>query len=258
MYWSALLCTVVLVLTGRGLSATEMLYADENPAGGKLVMQKSDMHEDAIILGEQMLQRQSTDVFLDPVDRNRLIDEIRQVLEQLRTAYPAMAEISARRSHAPGTLLLGLDSDLWMAVTELEDNENELTTTPTGNVKFDALNAKLGLSDLQIFHNTGVVLLKFDESINLDAAYRGYQEIPGVQFAELDIHLTDGPNMDLSKVQETWYVIARNAWGDCPSGCIHQKLHFFTVEQNTVSRVETVQAKEMTGFAEILENRSWN
>ena len=254
----ALCCGCTLVLAGLGLSYMEVLKADESSAAEHPVLQEPDAAADAVVLADRLLQRESTGLLLDPVQRDRLIHEIGQVLARIRDAYPAIVEISARQADEPGMLLLGLELDLLKVVSGLAEHKNGSITVRTGHVEFDALNAKLGLSDAQLFRHAGVVVLHFGGLVNLEAACRAYQRIPGVRFAEPDIRLGDGPDIEVSKVQGTWYVIVRKAWGDCPSGCIHEELLFFTVENGKVSRVEASQAMEKAGFAAIVANRGWN
>ncbi len=254
-FLSVLYTSGALVLAGFALSGMEAAQASELPMVERPVSQEPDSAADAVVLADRLAQRESADLLLDPVRRDRLIREIGQVLARTRDAYPVVAEISARQDYESGTLLLGLELDLLKAVSGLE--QHKPIAAYTGYAEFDALNAKLGLPGVQLFRHAGVLALHFSGLVNLEAACRAYQKIPGVRFAEPDTRLVDGPDLEVLKLGGTWYVVARKAWGDCPSGCIHEELLFFTVENGGVSRVEASQAMDRAGFARLVADRGW-
>ena len=49
----------------------------------------------------------------------------------------------------------------------------------------------------------------------------------------------------------------RNAWGDCPAGCIHSELSFYTVAEGEAERTEPAEARAMDPFATLLADRDW-
>ena len=247
-----------LCAAGLSLFGMEGLEADETPVEIHSVLLQPGSGDDAVVLADRLILRESFGLVLDAERRDRLVHEIDQVLVRIRTAYPEIKGIPARPLYEPGMLLLGLESDLLMVVSGLARDDTGVISLQTGHAEFDALNATLGLSDMQLFRHTGVVALEFDELVNLGEAIRAYQEIPGVRFAEPGVLHGDGPDIELSKTQGMWYVIARKAWGDCPSGCIHEELHFFTVANGEVSRVEALHAREQPGFASLVADRGWN
>ena len=128
----------------------------------------------------------------------------------------------------------------------------------TGYAEFDALNARLGLWAVQPYSSIGVVAMYFDERLNVDAAARLYLTLEGVEYAEPDARLGDGSDIEASKSYGNWHVIVRRAWGDCPSGCLHKEMSFFTVDNSEVERIETSRAMDMAAFAEIVAHRGWH
>ena len=52
-------------------------------------------------------------------------------------------------------------------------------------------------------------------------------------------------------------MVARRAWGDCPSGCINEELYFFIVDGNEVDQVDPAQAMGIAEFRELVMNRGW-
>ena len=240
------------LLAALCLSVVQGLGAGERMASPSV--QQPDEITDAQVLADRILQRQGTGLLLETVHRDQLIREIGQVLIQVRTAYPELADVSPRLDYRPGMLLVGLVPAL-LAGTMLAERENGV---PTGFAKFDALNALLGLQHAQVFRRTGVAALHFGKPVNLEAATRAYLKIPGVQFAQPDAQLGDGPDMAVSSARGTWHVAVREAWGDCPSGCIHEELSFFTVHDGTVRRIENAQALQEDRFSALIASRGWH
>lgn len=230
------------------------LQASETETASHELAEDPDIVSDARVLADRMLRRQSSGLLLDPERRDRLSQEIGHVLSQLRETYPKTWEVSARVEHRPRMLLVGLKPAL-LATLALARRENG---TLTGNAEFDALNKRLGLSDAQVFRRAGIAALHFAKYVNLGTASRAYRKIPGVMFAEPDAQLGDGPDIEAVKVQGIWYVVVRKAWGDCVSGCTHEELSFYTVENGKARRVEAQQGLQEAAFAKLAEIRGWD
>lgn len=239
------------VLAGLILTTSPGLFAADPALSADVA---SGSLQDATVLADRMLRRQSTGLLLNPKRSDRLTQEIGQVLDRVRTAYPPAWEVSARMDFRPGILLVGLTPALLSAAVPAGREEGQ----PTGHVEFDDLNTRLGLSDMRVFLHVGVALLEFSKHVHLEAAARAYLEIPGVRFAQPDALLGDGPDIEVVRVQETWYVIVRKAWGDCPSKCLHEELFFFTVENDVARRVEALEAMQQPAFAKLAAIRDWH
>ena len=255
--WFAPFCA--LILTGCGVSPNqEASGAVSAPSVVRTDPRESPAAREAAVLADRILRRENDDFLLDARRRRRLFREIERVLARIRDAYPAMAEISVREAHRPGMLLLGLEPDLFEVVFRLFHDARGSAAPRTGHAEFDALNAKLGLRAIRSFSSTGVVAMYFDERVNIDAARRAYRMMEGVRYAEPDARLGDGSDIEAAKSHETWHVVVRNAWGDCPAGCLYEEMSFFTVESDGVERIEPSRAKDMARFAEILARRGWH
>ena len=212
---------------------------------------------DASALARRILQFEESGVLADGLHPDRLEREIGNVLRLIRDRYPAMTEVTARPPIS-GILLTvegSLRGDIASAWTESEAG----SLIPVGHAAFDDLNAKLGLEAAEFWPASDIVILHFAELANPRAAVEAYLAVAGVADAELDRLLTDGPDIALSTRDGVWHVVMRNAWGDCPAGCIHDELHFFTVKDGHAERMVEEIALEIPEFRtlKLLAGSGW-
>jgi hypothetical protein len=213
---------------------------------------------EAAVLADRILRRENDSLLIDAADRRELADEIALALSRIRDAYPAMADINTRAPYAFGELLLTLETWLFEAVASSLEDQTESVVLRTGHVEFDALNERLGLSVIaDMFPSFGAVIFYFNEYLNVPAAAATYEAMEGIEFAEPNVQVGDGSDIDMAKSEGRWYVVVRHAWGDCPAGCINEELHFFIVNGTDVEQVDRAQAMERTEFSELVMNRGW-
>ena len=93
--------------------------------------------------------------------------------------------------------------------------------------------------------------------MNVPAAAAAYAAVEGIEYAEPNAYVGDGSDLDALKSEGRWYVVARRAWGDCPSGCINEELYFFIADDVEVEQVDTAQAMGIAEFMELVTNRGW-
>ena len=195
---------------------------------------------EAVVLAHRILQRESDDLLLDAGQRRELAREIDLVLSRIRETYPTMADVTVRQKYEFGALVLKLDPDLFRTVQVLLPETGHVALH-TGHEDFDALNARLGLSAVELLFrifSINTCVFYFNELLNVDEAIRAYSMLEGIEYAEANSFWGDGPDIDAVKSQGTWHVAVRRAWGDCPAGCIHQETFFFTVKGSDVERIE--------------------
>jgi len=212
---------------------------------------------EAAILADRILRREDDSLLLDAAERDDLAHEIAPVLSRIRDVYPAVADIAVRADYAFGELLLGLEPPLFEAVMSLLEGQTEPVVLRTGNAAFDTLNERLGLTAVDVFSSFETVIFYFNEYLDVPAAAAAYAALEGVEYAEPNIYLGDGSDIDAVKSAGRWYVVVRRAWGDCPSGCINEELFFFTVDDAEVNQVDPVQAMDIAEFRELVMNRGW-
>ena len=212
---------------------------------------------EADVLADRLLRREGDGLLVDAAERSDLADEIAPVLSQIREAYPAVADIAVRADYAFGELFLGLEPALFEAVMSLLEGQAGPVALRTGNAAFDALNERLGLAAVDVFPRFETVIFYFNEYLNVPAAAAAYTALEGIEYAEPNIYLGDGPDIDAVKSAGRWYVIVRRAWGDCPAGCIGEELLFFIVDDVEVNQVDPARAMDIAEFRELVMNRSW-
>ena len=212
---------------------------------------------EAQFLADRLLRREGGGLLLDDERRRALRHEVKQALSLVRRAYPAMAEVRVREEYRPGRIILGLGGELRDTVVGMWNDENALDPPPTGRAAFDALNVKLGLKAAETLRFGGYAFLDVDERVDVIEAAFAYFMIDGVDYARPEWAVGGSPDVDAAKVQGTWHFVFRNAWGDCPAGCIHSELSFFTVAEGGVQRLEPPEARSMEPFATLLADRGW-
>ncbi len=258
MAWIRFAACGLVLLSGLGFPPKSQ--ASETAPAPTVVLADSlepaEVSESAV-LALRILARETDDLLLDAKRRRGLAREIEGVLKRLRYAHPEMAKVSARTAHLPGVLLLGVRPGLFKAVAGLLEGTSGPVALRTGNRAFDALNARLELRAVRPYRHMGVLLMRLSRRANVGAAQRAYMAIEGVEYAEPDAHLGDGPDIEAAKSGGVWHVVVRRAWGDCPAGCIYKKLSFFTVAGGEVERIEPSNAMKMSGFRKILTIRNW-
>ena len=213
---------------------------------------------EAVVLAHRILQRESDALLVDTGQRRELAGEIELVLSRIRETYPTLADMPVRQRYKFGVLILGLDRGLSRAVHVLLPT-GQMPTGPlhTGYEDFDALNARLGLSAVELYVGMNVGAFYFDESLNVGEAIRAYEMVEGVELAEDSGSVGDGSDIDAVKSQGIWHVAVRRAWGDCLAGCIYHEIFFFTVKGSDVERIERAQAMDMIQFVDLLKNTGW-
>ena len=216
------------------------------------------MLTEAAVLADRLLRRENDSLLINAADRRELADEIAPALSRIRDAYPEVADVTVQTPYAFGQLFLTLETGLFEAVVSLLEGQTGPVELRTGHAEFDALNERLGLSVvIDVFPRFGVFTFYFDEYLNVPAAAATYEAMEGIEFAESNAQVGDGPDIDMAKSEGRWYVVVRRAWGDCPSGCINEELHFFIVDGAAVEQVDRAQAMGRAKFRELVMNQGW-
>ena len=186
------------------------------------------------------------------------LEEVRSVLGRIRTAWPAMTAITARPLWEPGTLILELRPALGRAVEDALAEPGARVPFCTGHVKFDALNRSVDLRAVTAFpHLPDLYRAHFDPNRDMPDIAAQYAALEGVVAAMPDVLLGDGPGIQALRSDSAWFLVFRDAWGDCPSGCMFSKLHFYVADERRIARIDRSGAVRMEEFSAILAARGW-
>ena len=215
------------------------------------------MLTEADILADRLMRREDDSLLLDAAERSQLAGEIASVLSTIRAAYPTTGDVTARETYAFGELLVGLEPQLYQEVASLLDDQTGPVTLETGYTGFDSLNGSLGLSVVDVFSSSRITIFYFSEYLNIPAVAEAYELVEGIEYAESNAYVGDGPDIDAVNSQGRWYVVLRSAEGDCPAGCIYEELFFFIVDGAAVEMIDREQALERAEFMNLVTERGW-
>jgi hypothetical protein len=214
----------------------------------------SEGRSEATIIASGILSRESQQLLFDSQKFAALSEELERVLGLIRDAYPATASIHARDLYVAGQIALGVESPLKEAIQSAAARPDDAPFV-TGQADFDALNAQLGgVRGVRLSHyyeESSYLALCLDDRVNVVPASHAYLELEGVSSAYPNWFGGDGPDVDALRDGDTWYIVFRDAWGDCPAGCMEQELMNFTVTGDTVVAVESSQAEADPNFASL-------
>ncbi len=201
---------------------------------------------------------QAADATGRPADASVHLEEVRSVLERIRTAWPEMTAVTARPLWEPGTLILELAPVLGGATAEALAGPGVQAPFCTGHVEFDALNRSVGLRAVTAFpHLPDLYRVHFDPNRDISDIAAQYAALEGVVAAMPDVLLGDGPGIQALRSDNAWFLVFRDAWGDCPSGCMFSKLHFYIADERRIARIDRGDAVRMEEFSAILAARGW-
>ncbi len=125
----------------------------------------------------------------------------------------------ARETYVPPEgVILTLEPGLLGSVSRLLGDRGAPVTLRTGHVRFDALNAELGLKAVEVFPSFGAVAFFFDPPFDVFSAIFYYSWIDEVLSAEPNEYMGDGPELRLSRSEKAWKPV-RHADGQAVRGC---------------------------------------
>lgn len=95
---------------------------------------------------------------------------------------------------------------------------------------WDKFNSKYKLIEIKLLEFIETAVLYFEGRLHPRRLKEIYQNLPGVIYIELNGLIGDSPNIyPKLEVNEITYLF-RDAWGDCPSGCIYSEYWYFVFE----------------------------
>jgi hypothetical protein len=195
--------------------------------------------------GEQIAYRilasRSDDLILPPAEFDALAAEAGQIISRVQSVAPNLSGIHPFAGFSAGQILIGTDAELTEAIVEAMGGAERTGPLTVGNAAFDELGGELGLTGMWLLLQSRL-LLCVGSTVNIERAAAAYELIAGVLYASPNFMAGDAPDIAAEKVGETWYVVFREASGDCPAGCISQSLYYFRVNPSDVREVAEADA----------------
>ena len=249
---TAIACAVVVFAVLHPTTASGLAETETPVQGPTSCPPPAGERSDAAILADRIVRRDSSQLLIDLTARDELERELADALLLVRAAYPDMAGIHAREQYRPAMLILGLEPPLLRRVQGMFKQPGEVATLQTGAPELDALNARLGLRGARPMGSLGVIYC-FGPELSVVTAAAAYSRLNGVRYAEPDTHLGDGPDLEAARNNGDWYLVFRNAWGDCPAGCINEQFFFFLITDGNVRQADLGAAP----FRLLMRDRGW-
>jgi len=249
---AAIACAVVVSAALHPTKASGLAETETPAQGPAPCPPPAGKRSDAAILADRIVRRDSGQLLIDLSARDELERELADALMLVRAAHPDVAGTHAREQYRPAMLILGLEPPLLQRVQGMFNPAGEVATLRTGAPELDALNARLGLRGARSMGSLGVIYC-FGPELNVVTAAAAYSRLSGVSYAEPDTLLGDGPDLEAAQIDGDWYLAFRNAWGDCPSGCINEQFSFFVIARGSVTRATSEEAP----FRLLMHDRGW-
>ena len=212
---------------------------------------------DSAILAARVARRAGGQGAALPRTGGSLGAELARALAAVRAAWPETAAIRACSPFEPGTLIVALEPALFDAVSNALPAPGERAALCTGHAGLDRLNTALGVRAVQRLDFMSAILVRFDPPRDVERAALVYASLEGVRHAEPNFALGDGSDIEAAWVDGTWYLVFRQAWGDCPSGCLYDELHYFIERGGGVERIAPQRAGDVAPFARLVGGRGW-
>lgn len=141
------------------------------------------------------------------------------MLSRIRGEYPEVADVVARETYLrPGGVILTLEPGLLGTMSRPLGDRGTPVTLRTGHMRFDALNAELGVRAVEVFPSFGAVAFFFDPPFDVFSAIFCYSWIDEVLSAESNEYMGDGPDVGLSRSEKAWKFVFRKALGTLSVG----------------------------------------
>ena len=152
----------------------------------------------------------------------------KQVLSHLATIrstfgnnYECLNRITFVPPWRVGRLIIGLDDTTAQKVANAEYQAwDEL------NKKYQVTKINTGLLEF-----IGSTVLYFKGRLHPCRLAELYADLPGVRHAEPNGRIGDSPNIYPRQTGDGITYLFRDAWGDCPSGCIYSEYWYFVFEE---------------------------
>ena len=196
-------------------------------------------------LAFRLLSLEDGPLVLDGDEWRSLADEIDGVLARVFASSGDVPSVSVRETYIQGRVSIGLEPGLGEALNPLIWGADHWPPISFGDEPIDSLNAKVGLAAIlspRDYTSVYSMTLCLDPLVNVRATSRTYAGLAGLKYASGSALIGDSSDIAVKPANESWYVVLRDAFGDCPAGCTGQDLFYFTVTDAEVIQLCEEQA----------------
>lgn len=204
------LLIVVLVLAGCGeLSLAPDLGGGDGP---DLISGQPNPEAFAVALWLSRELKAPTDLY------ERVLSDLTLIRDKFRDSIPAV-DLQFHEPWEPGRLILGFD------------HENYQLVSDGGYFAWDSLNALFNLAQVDLSMSAfSIAKLDFDDELNPEFLAEAYRRLPGVRFAVPNRYMGERPMLVPARANDGRLLyFFRNAWDDCPSGCLYSEYWVLTI-----------------------------
>jgi hypothetical protein len=201
------------------------------------------------VLAYRILMERSDALVLDSGEFAALSNEIESVLARIRAEFPEVPTMEARLRYVVGQIVVGFYREFVDALDVPEANHTPGPPITFGHGELDALSAALGFRALIGAHRFGdgpnaYLHICLDPLANIPAAAEAYEQIDVVTWAGGNSMIGDSPDIAAATEGGAWYFVFRDAFGDCPAGCIFQELYYFIADPEVRQVPEQVALRD--------------
>jgi len=203
---SLLIITVIVIL----LFST---CDDRSPTKSKLDLSVTPMENEEAGLAAMWLSGE----LIAPV---RFYKKIRDDLSLIRSTWQDSipeVQIIYIPLMEPGKIALGFDNATYNSIKDSTYHD------------WDSLNSYYQLEGMGFFDFSEVVYLKFKGRLNPDILVDIYAGLPGGEYVHPNGRIGDYPLLLIYNARGKLKYFFRDAWGDCPAGCIYSTLNYFEI-----------------------------
>ncbi len=208
---------IVLMLAGCGgdLSFSPLVNSDSD-SGPVLIPAQPDQEALAIALWL------SGELTAPPELYERIRSDLRIVRKNQRETVPAV-DLKFFEPWEPGRLVIGFDAWSYQLASEGLYQE------------WDSLNRHYSVDRVDLsMPSFNMLKLQFADPLNPEVLAEAYAKLPGVRFAVPNWYMGDQSMLLPSNPDRRILYFFRNAWGDCPSGCINSEYWVYAVFSGNV------------------------
>ncbi len=192
---------------------------DSSPTKSKLDISVSPMENEEAELAAMWLSGEL-------VAPTYLYRKIKRELELIRSTWHDSipeVEIGFVPYVDPGFLVLGFEAETYISIRDSLYHE------------WDSLNDFYNVERYSVSSLSNSVYMRFKGRLNPNLLVDIYSNLPGGEYVHPSGKIGDNPFLLIYNARGKLKYFFRDAWGDCPAGCIYSTLNYFEVVNDSAA-----------------------